>query len=756
MEKRKNSLARWLLILGVIPLMFGSLKAQCTGGTFGGTVSPTVAWQTIPCIKGGEYYTFTANAGTYYTFSFCMGGGGAAFNTQITILDNAGVPAVGGFADDECAPGDHLWYWTPPVTGTYRVLVTAFPCTSFNQCATLAYKTELNPYSGPGLNCGNPWVIPSIPYTQGGLTSCYYGNDYNSTQACNSTYIDGEDFVMQFNGNAGECISIFTSNTFIYTGMFLLDGCPSSVGTNCITYHEASGGNPQLSNITLPTTGTYYIVISMEGSIAPGCTPFDISVTPCVAVGVGLTCANAFTVPSLPYSQVGFTTCGYGDDYSSASACGSTYMDGDDFVFAYNSPGNECIGVEVSGSQPWTGFFVLDDCPDAVGANCIASREEPGGNPKLRNINLVNPGTYYIVVSTWPAPQCTQFNIEIDRCPPPCSRNSNANDNCGSSTLVSMGLSDTICGYSNFNFTPDVSVDLDNDFCGSIENNSWFSFVADSTSMTISFEVSNCLSGFGIQAMVLETSDCINYTPRSNCWNPMVEANGILFSSGLVVGNTYYIMIDGYAADDCEFIAYRLGGGLPIEWAGFSANVVDKEDVQIDWASTSEVNSLGYYVQRGHRGNKPSNDDFEWETINYQPSVGDPQNGANYTYTDTPPYTGQSWYYRVQQVDINGTSSFSDYQRVEISGPETSDLRKVYPNPARDRVSLEFYANASGKTSFSLYSLSGMLVKNEIFDQAGQGIFHESIDLKDLSSGLYIYMVSINGEYFKGRIDIQK
>lgn len=753
MEKRKINLARWLLYLGMIPIFYGSLWAQpCSGGTAVGSITPILAWQTIPCIKGGEYYTFTANVGTYYTFSFCMGGGAPGFDTQITILDNAGVYA-GGFADDECAPGDHLWYWTPPSTGTYRVLVTTFPCANLNLCSTLAYKEELPPYSGPGLNCGTPWVIPSIPYVQGGLTSCFYGNDYNSTQACNSTYIDGEDFVMTFNGTAGECISIFTSNTFIYTGMFLLNGCPSTVGTTCIAYDEASAGNPQLSNITLPTTGTYYLIVSMEGSIAPGCTPFDISITPCVAVGVGLTCSNPFVVPSLPYNQVGFTTCGYGDDYNSTMACGSNFMNGDDFVFAYTSPGNECIGVEVSGSQPWTGFFVLDDCPSNIGANCIASREEPGGNPKLRNINLTAPGTYYIVVSTYPAPQCTQFNIKIENCPAPCSRNANANDFCTSPTLVSFGFSDTVCGYSNFNFTPDVSVDLDNDFCGSIENNSWFSFVADSTSMTLAFEVSNCLSGFGIQAMVFETVDCINFTPRSNCWNPMVESDGVLSATGLTVGNTYYIMIDGYAADDCEFIAYRLGSPLPIQWSGFSAQAIN-QDVHLSWSTSQEINNQGFFVQRGYRTSKKLQDNFVWESIHFERPKGTAQAGASYSHIDTPPYTGQPWYYRIQQLDQNGTSSFTDYKRIEIAGPEQNELRKLYPNPANENVKLEFYANSPGKTTFALYSMSGVLIKNTIFDQANQGIFHESVDLKGLAAGVYIYMISINGEIFKGRLDI--
>ncbi|MEY3443946.1 MAG: hypothetical protein RLZZ519_2227, partial [Bacteroidota bacterium] len=197
MKKTVQKIARLLLAIGFITLWSNSLNAQCTGGTLAGSISPTLAWQTIPCAKGGEYYTFNAIAGEYYTFSFCMGGGYASWDTQITILDNSGNLTPMGYADDDCGLQSHLWYWTPASTGTYRVLVTQFNCIAGSTCGTLAYHKELNPYGGPGVSCGSPWIIPSIPYSQSGLTSCYYGNEYTSANACGSQYMNGEDFIMR-------------------------------------------------------------------------------------------------------------------------------------------------------------------------------------------------------------------------------------------------------------------------------------------------------------------------------------------------------------------------------------------------------------------------------------------------------------------------------------------------------------------------------------------------------------------------------
>lgn len=741
-------------MIGFVTLLSYSLNAQCTGGTLAGTITPTLGWQTIPCIKGGEYYTFTATAGTFYTFTFCTGGGWASWDTQITILNNSGVPDPSGYADDDCGLQSHLWYWTPPSTGTYRILVSQYNCISGTTCGTLAYHTELNPYGGPGNSCGNPWIIPSIPYSQSGLTTCYYGNEYTSAHACSSQYMNGEDFVMRFSGTAGQCISIYTDNTFIYTGLFLLNGCPSTVGTSCIAYHESSPGNPELFNITLPGTGQYYIVMDMEGNTPPYCSPFDITVTPCVAVGQGSTCANSFLIPSLPYSQIGFTTCGRGNTYTSAHACGSSYMNGEDFVFRYVSPGNECISVDVTNTQPATGLFVFDGCPDVVGTNCIASQASVGGNPKRRTINLNNPGTYYIMVSNQPAPSCTPFNISIERCPPPCPRNPNAADLCTSPTLVSFGVSDTVCGFTSDAYGADYTVDLDNDFCGSIENNAWFSFVADSSQMTLRIDVPDCNYGYGIQGQIFETVDCINFTPRSNCWNPLVQSSGIIQATGLVVGNTYRMMLDGYARDDCSFEITRLGVPFPVVWSDFRASLIDQGRVQITWSTAEEVNNRGFYVQRGKLLGTGKGSHFVWESLGFVPSQGGPSRGASYQRFDTPEFTGEPWYYRVQQMDMDGLSSFTDYQRIELAGPEEAALHGLFPNPASNRVTVKFYSPKAGPAAIALYNLSGMLVKQAAFTVDGQGMYQEQIDLEELTNGLYFYTISIHGRVFKGKLDI--
>ena len=133
----------------------------------------------------------------------------------------------------------------------------------------------------------------------------------------------------------------------------------------------------------------------------------------------GTNCEYSYplTDAMMPFSATGMTTCGFGDDYSSADACESSYMNGDDFVFEYTPTDDVLISVTLSETGTYTGVFIIEGCPD-VGA-CVSYNLQSSGNPYLDEIELTGGTTYFIIVSTWPSPQCTDFDIVITTEEPP-------------------------------------------------------------------------------------------------------------------------------------------------------------------------------------------------------------------------------------------------------------------------------------------------------------------------------------------------
>lgn len=94
-----------------------------------------------------------------------------------------------------------------------------------------------------------------------------------------------------------------------------------------------------------------------------------------------------------------------------------------------------------------------------------------------------------------------------------------------------------------------------NTVCGAIaiHNDQWFGFTAGSTSITITIYPSNCVDGNGLQAAFFD--DCAdedaiicNSGGTGGGMTPL-----ILSYSGFTEGETYYLMLDGWDGDECNF-----------------------------------------------------------------------------------------------------------------------------------------------------------------------------------------------------------
>jgi gliding motility-associated-like protein len=95
-----------------------------------------------------------------------------------------------------------------------------------------------------------------------------------------------------------------------------------------------------------------------------------------------------------------------------------------------------------------------------------------------------------------------------------------------------------------------------------IENNSWIKFTAANTSANLRVTVNNCWVGNyptgGIQMQIFSASGCNNFVPVSSFKEGSSTFTVTAF--GLTVGNDYYLMVDGYAKDICNYVIQALDG----------------------------------------------------------------------------------------------------------------------------------------------------------------------------------------------------
>ena len=98
----------------------------------------------------------------------------------------------------------------------------------------------------------------------------------------------------------------------------------------------------------------------------------------------------------------------------------------------------------------------------------------------------------------------------------------------------------------------------------------------------------------------------------------------------------------------------------PATLASFTAEVVEGQ-VQLRWATASEQNSHKFVVERSTSGDV-------FETVREVPAQGNATYVNIYVAIDARPLTGTT-YYRLRQVDQDGSLAFSPLAKLRFSAP---------------------------------------------------------------------------------------
>lgn len=126
------------------------------------------------------------------------------------------------------------------------------------------------------------------------------------------------------------------------------------------------------------------------------------------------------------------------------------------------------------------------------------------------------------------------------------------------------------CGRTLSSYTRDTWSQLTNAFsnCGgssgaSIENNAFLTFTATASSISFDAYVYDCDASEAIQVMLFSSASCSS-GPVTNlaCVDKMYARNTPynVSANGLVAGNNYYIMIDGFGGDVCSYTFVATSG----------------------------------------------------------------------------------------------------------------------------------------------------------------------------------------------------
>jgi subtilisin-like proprotein convertase family protein len=382
-----------------------------------------------------------------------------------------------------------------------------------------------------------------------------------------------------------------------------------------------------------------------------------------------------------------------------------------------------------SGSAPFSGTYI------------------PDGNLGTANNGQNANGTWSLCIQdmiSTDAGKLTSWNLTFNNTPAPppapipgCNGLPAANNVCGSATSV-CNLNG-YCGSSLAGYTADYWPELGTAFCGSIENNSFITFVPSSSTLNLSVFVWNALYGDGIQMFIFTSSGACSGSITSftcNDWmlptGPPPSSTPISFiASGLIPGNTYYLMFDGFAGDNADYqIVVNSGSAptcpTPVNLLSFTGKIVSSQS-QLQWQTVTESNTANFIIEH-------SIDGFTFNAIGTIAAAGNSNSLKNYGFTHHTPKIGNN-YYRLKTIDRDGKFSYS--QVVLLNMANRQDII-VYPNPARDYIIIE-HPRSSVASQIKILDMMGRLVLSTNADKYSS---KTRIDLKGLSRGSYKIMWS--------------
>jgi Secretion system C-terminal sorting domain len=156
------------------------------------------------------------------------------------------------------------------------------------------------------------------------------------------------------------------------------------------------------------------------------------------------------------------------------------------------------------------------------------------------------------------------------------------------------------------------------------------------------------------------------------------------------------------------------------------------ENIQLDWQTASEDGFAGFELQRATSRNGNDFQKIAW----YAVSGGNSISLKSYSHLDLDVLPGQTYYYRLNQVDLDGTAELSSIVSATLAGKDEG--LQLFPNPAANDIIISYKQE-----------LINQQVTLKVFDNTGRQVLIQTLDATSLINNGYLMNIEslVNGAY---------
>ncbi len=195
------------------------------------------------------------------------------------------------------------------------------------------------------------------------------------------------------------------------------------------------------------------------------------------------------------------------------------------------------------------------------------------------------------------------------------------------------------------------------------------------------------------------------------------------------------VVTDGVAADSVIWNSVCI---VRVEIKSFTGRSVPYQGTVLNWKTGFEVNNLGFFVLRSR------NRDKGYQRMNAEMIPGSAT--GRYHFVDPDVTSGETYYYKIQDVNRNGMTSDHGPLWLTVDVPQDFRVMQNYPNPFNPETRIRFQLPVPAHTRIIIFNTLGQTVRTLVHRELERG-YHEILwDGKNekgivVPSGVYYYRV---------------
>lgn len=174
---------------------------------------------------------------------------------------------------------------------------------------------------------------------------------------------------------------------------------------------------------------------------------------------------------------------------------------------------------------------------------------------------------------------------------------------------------------------------------------------------------------------------------------------------------------------------------FPVELSSFKVKLINNK-VFLEWMTETEISNYGFDVERSI-----ANDD--WQKIGFVPGSGNSNSANHYSFIDEDIPNASVLYYRLKQIDNDGSYEYSNEVLVDNYVPSNFALHQNFPNPFNPSTKIKFVIPKSSFVNLKVYNVLGKEIAALVNEERPAGSYEVEFNATTLPSGVYFYQLRV-------------